>query len=417
MHVLLLSYFYPPASGGEGTYTAELAEGLQAAGHLVTVLACGSPEVTAASHPAWVYLISKPDECNRFAQFEQYRERYARSACELALQVAGDSPYDVIHVQDWFSAEAALQLARRYGIPCVKTLHYLPRQAVAGQDMRGPLHEPVHFHYPSQASADQWQQRLCHEADATIAVSEYMRDAAIVQYRAPAHKLHVVHNGVRDKALQSAPSRSALAANPSYAFLHDRAVRVVLLSGRLTWQKGIDLLLRSIPPVAQRFPDVRWVICGGGAFSADTLEEYRPLTKGYDERVVFTGHVTRDEALGWTSLAEVVVAPSRFEPFGLSVLEAMLLGKPVIVAGVDGLSKLVEHNQSGIKLLPATTSTGSREVSPAALAEAQIQVLTDGCLAKSLGDTARARAEQQFSFERFVQGTLDVYQHARSTST
>jgi hypothetical protein len=71
MHVLLLSHVFPPASGGEGTYTAELAEGLQTAGHRVSVLAGGTPEVVGAPHPAWVHAVPEPEGCDRFTQFEQ----------------------------------------------------------------------------------------------------------------------------------------------------------------------------------------------------------------------------------------------------------------------------------------------------------------------------------------------------------
>jgi glycogen(starch) synthase len=349
---------------------------------------------------------------NRFEHFEAYRARYARSVFDQAADLLSHSHFDVIHVHDWFSAEAALSLRDKFGLPCVSTVHMLPLQMAVGGDLRRAINRPIEFSFPNIGPADKWQERVCQAADAVIAVSLYMRDATIRQYGIPAERVYTVYNGVSEETIARAARREALLQNPRYAFLANPSTRVVLLPGRLHPQKGIDLLLKSVPSVLESLGttfDLRWVVCGGGGIMDEILRRYAPLLEQCHDRVIFTGNVSREEALGWIAASDVVVAPSRYEPFGLGVLEAMLLAKPVIAAKCDGLAELVEDGVTGIALEPALAPDGWREVDPASLADAQVHLLAKRARADALGQRARERACARFGFNRFIQDTVAVY--------
>lgn len=389
MNILLLCHEYPPGSNGRGVHTDELARGLLARGHSVAVLAAATHELRDADLPPWVHPVLEP-ESNRITDFESYRQPYTRNIYDLAARLHAERPFDLVHTHDWYSAEAGIRLTQAWDVPSVATIHLFPK--------------PI----------DIWQPRLCDASDVVIAVSHSIRNEALTKYQLAPSKVKMVYNAVDPATLTTAATRDDLLQQPAYQFLADPSLKLVLLSGRIHPQKGIDMLLQSIPEVLQQIDRVHWVVCGGGGIAEQVLPRYAPLIDRYQHAITFTGHVPRHEALGWKRLADVVVAPSRYEPFGLSVLEAMLLGKAVIVADVDGLSELVVAGESGLKLpLDQATPDGSA-VSPSALAQAQIRLLQDEALAQRLGHTAQQYANLSFSYPRFIEQTLEVYQSARA---
>lgn len=383
MNILLLCHEYPPGSNGRGVHTDELARGLVAHGHSVAVLAA-THELRGADLPPWVHPVPEP-EINRITDFEAYRQGYTQNIYDLAAQLHAERAFDLVHTHDWYSAEAGIRLTQDWGLPSVATIHLFPM--------------PI----------DIWQRRLCDAADVVIAVSRSICDDALTKYHLSPDKVKLVYNAIDPAQLTTATARGDLLHQPAYQFLADPSLKLVVLSGRIHPQKGIDLLLQSIPEVLQQIDRVHWVVCGGGGIAEQTLPRYKPLIEPYQHAITLTGHVPRQEALGWKRLADVVVAPSRYEPFGLSVLEAMLLGKPVIVADVDGLGELVVDGESGLKLPLDHVTPDGNAVSPSALAQAQIRLLRDEALAQRLGHTARDYADLHFNYRQFIEQTLEVY--------
>ncbi len=386
MNILLLCIDYPPLASGRGVHADELARGLIALGHKVTVLAAGVPELRDAPLPSWVRLVPETSGVNPFTHFEDYRKPYSQKLYELASQLVAEGPFDLIHTHEWYSTEAAIRLANDWGIPGVATVHLVP-----------------------PTPPDTWQPRLCQAADAVIAVSQSIRDLAINKYQLQPQKVHTVYNAVNKEIFARAMQRSDPLRRQYSSFLAKDSTKLVVLSGRIHPQKGIDLLLLSIPKVLEKMNDVRWVICGGGMIADQMLARYAPLIEPYQQFIVFTGHIPREDAVGWQLLADVVVAPSRYEPCGLSVLEAMVCGKPIIASNVDGMRELVVHEQTGIKLPIAHKTPEGAEVLPADLAQAQINLLLDNDLAHQLGRNAQQYVSLNFSYTQFIQHTIDVY--------
>jgi glycosyltransferase involved in cell wall biosynthesis len=208
-----------------------------------------------------------------------------------------------------------------------------------------------------------------------------------------ASKTKVVHNGLL--------TESATGSTPTSGMPRDG--ELVVTGARLHPDKGIDVLLQAAGELRERFPRLRVVVAGAPQpgyelHHAELLELRRELR--LEQTVEFCG-LLRDPLDLWRQ-ADVYVQPSRREPFGLGVLEAMSVGTPVVATSAGGLAEVVEPEVSGLQV----TSED-----PAELATAIGRVLSDSRLAARLARSGVERA-RAFSKERMVAQLLDIYAEA-----
>lgn len=184
------------------------------------------------------------------------------------------------------------------------------------------------------------------------------------------------------------PPRPALGEKP-----------VVAYAGRLTREKGVDVLLGALREV----PDVEVWIVGDGP-QRKVLERCG-REWGLAERLHFTGHLVRDEAEGLLERAWIQVVPSRWaEPFGLVAVEAMMRGTAVVASAVGGLAEIVEHERTGL-LVPAGDAK--------ALAVAIRRATRERDLVERWGMAGRERALRLYRMERAAEQWERVYQRAQ----
>src|SRR5262249_53000048 len=181
--------------------------------------------------------------------------------------------------------------------------------------------------------------------------------------------------------------------------------QTVVYLGRLEHRKGTVELLQCIPRVLDAIPDARFVLigadrphCPGGRTHAQYLEQDFPAH--VRRQVTLAGRLPQDEVDRWLQTADVFVAPSRYESFGLIFLEAMRWGTPVIGTTAGGIPEIVEHEQSGLLVRPEA---------PEELAGAIVRLLGDENLRNALGAAGRRRAEFEFAVERMVERVSDLY--------
>ena len=196
----------------------------------------------------------------------------------------------------------------------------------------------------------------------------------------PRREVRLIHLGI-DVASVRAKRESGSTIRASLAAGGERLVGIV---GRLQPWKGQDLFLRAAALVARDLDDVRFVVVGGAllGWEGDYPAELRRLADelGLADRVVFTGH--QADVYPWYDALDIVVHASAEEPFGLVLVEAMALGKPLVAANEGGPREIVEHGESG--LLASRT--------PDAMASAMIELLTDPLVRSRLERGARERA-------------------------
>ncbi len=246
-----------------------------------------------------------------------------------------------------------------------------------------------------RAGADRWAARHC---DRVIAVSEGARAQLVDNEGVAPERALVIENGVdceRLEAYDPAEGRKRLAA------LGVPPGLVIGCAGSFNAQKGHTYLLQAMARVLQELPTARLVLLGMGRDEAATRAEVEQ--RGLSERVHFLGH--REDAHSLMAAFDIYVQPSVEEGFGLAVIEAMAMRRPVIVSAVGGMLETVEPGRSGLRVPPADV---------AALEEAILLLARDPDRASTLGANAAQRVRELYSLERMLSRYDDVYRDALS---
>ena len=238
--------------------------------------------------------------------------RYAMVAAQVAKDLEGQ--FDVIHAHDWLTYFAGIAAKRVSGKPLVVHMHATEFDR-SGENINRRV-------YAIEKAGMQ-------AADRVIAVSELTRRILIGKYGIPAEKVVTVHNAVRFGESEDA--------------VPERAVKdkVVTFLGRITYQKGPDYFVEAAAKVLQRVPDVRFVMAGSGDLMNHVVRRVAQL--GIADRFHFTGFLKGGEVQRMFRLSDVYVMPSVSEPFGISPLEAMRSGVPVIISRQSGVAEVLDY--------------------------------------------------------------------------
>ena len=177
--------------------------------------------------------------------------------------------------------------------------------------------------------------------------------------------------------------------------LPTEAIRLLCL-GRLDPVKGFDVALRAFSSVLDRFPAARLVIAGDGPERPELEREIVEL--GLQDVVDMVGWVHPDQVPALMNTATLVVMPSRSEGIPHVALEAGLMARPVVATSVGGLPEVIVHQQTGLLVGPEDSS---------ALAAAVISVLGNPDRSAEMGQAARVRVRELFSWDRYV-GAYDA---------
>jgi glycogen(starch) synthase len=329
--VLILSWEYPPViEGGLARHVRKLAEALVRRGATVDVLTRGNEQrsengrrgldelaglrVHRVPEPSW------PRDLDRFVAWVQQMNEDMLAAGEALAQ---ESSYDLIHGHDWLVAHAAAALSERLEVPYVTTIHATEHGRHQGwiED-----HPQSHIH-----SVERW---MAHRADAVIVCSYYMRGHVADIFDIDERRVAVIPNGVDPSDLR--PSGDLEAMRREFAAPHEK---LVLLVGRLVYEKGFQLALDALPEVIQRVGNVRFLVAGSGTHEGKLRSQAQRL--GLSEHGTFLGWIGDDVLHSLYRISDLCVVPSIYEPFGLVALEAMASGCPCIVADTGGLREVV----------------------------------------------------------------------------
>jgi glycosyltransferase involved in cell wall biosynthesis len=180
----------------------------------------------------------------------------------------------------------------------------------------------------------------------------------------------------------------------------------LLFAGRLVPEKGSLELLRAMPAVWARHPDSVLVVAGAVGFGADTENEFtaqlRQAAEPYRERIVFTGFRPPEEMPALYLAADLFVAPSCWDdPSPLVLYEAAAAGLPVVSTKRGGIPEIVQDGVTGVLVDDAADTDR--------LADAIEALLADEDRRREMGERARQRAEERFSWEYVAERTAEVY--------
>lgn len=245
--------------------------------------------------------------------------RYAAAGEEIAHA----ENFDVVYAHDWLSFGAGLEAKRVTGKPLIVHVH-----ATEFARSGGSTHVNSEVYRIEKEGME--------GADVVIAVSELTKKVIVERYGIPAEKVHVVYNGIDET---TAPSGAGTL--PRLKSLRESGYKIVLFLGRVTLQKGPDYFLRAAKRVLERNPNVIFILSGSGDMDGQVMHLAGEL--GIAGHVLFTGFLQGAERHEVYEAADLFVMPSVSEPFGITALEAMRVGTPVLMSKQSGVSEVVKH--------------------------------------------------------------------------
>jgi glycogen(starch) synthase len=239
-----------------------------------------------------------------------------RRYATLAVELAKDETFDVVHAHDWMTYPAGLAVAAYSGKPLVVHVHSTEFDR-SGENVNQQVYDI--------------ERAGMHGADRVVCVSYLTRGIVLSRYGVPAEKVEVVYNAVEP------PSGRELQMAPI-----SRDEKIVLFLGRITMQKGPEYFLLAAKKVLEKYKKkVRFVIAGSGDLVGKTIELAADL--GIGRSVTFTGFLRGDDVARVFQMADLYVMPSVSEPFGIAPLEALAHNVPVIISKQSGVSEVLTH--------------------------------------------------------------------------
>jgi glycosyltransferase involved in cell wall biosynthesis len=344
MKVLMFGWEFPPYnSGGLGTACYGLTKGLANQGIDVTFVIPRAPDCANAEHvkllvannlknvrvkvvnSALVAYIGSEDykEMLKSIPSKEGRDIYGKNLfdevyrySQKARLIAQNEEFDVIHAHDWLTYRAGIEAKRVSGKPLVIHVHATEFDRTGGNG----VHQYVY---------DVEREGML-AADKIIAVSNFTKNKIVQHYGVNPEKIEVVHNAVEFNDY-----------NEEIEFGIKKKDRVVLFLGRITLQKGPDYFLYAAKKVLELEKNVLFIIAGSGDMEAFIIEKAAEL--GIADKVLFTGFLRGKEIDRAYRMADLYVMPSVSEPFGITPLEAMRNGTPVIISKQSGVSEVITH--------------------------------------------------------------------------
>ncbi|MBI5104673.1 MAG: glycosyltransferase family 4 protein [Solirubrobacterales bacterium] len=327
MRVLILSWEYPPiVEGGLARHVRKLSEALVRDEDVeVHVLTRGGEHgpLDEVRHGVHVHRVREPQYPRALPEFVRWVRRMNADLLARGAELADELSFDVVHGHDWLVAVAAKRLADRARVPFVATVH-----ATAYVRHQGWVHKPP------QSDIHRTERWMVHVADQVLVCSHYMRDHVADVFGVDESRVSVIPNGIDPRDLQPVEDLAALRARFAAP-----GEQLVLLVGRLVYEKGFQLALDALPDVIDAVGRVRFLVAGSGTHEAELKAQAQRL--GLMEHGTFLGWIGDDVLHSLYRIADLTVVPSLYEPFGLVALEAMASGCPCIVADTGGLREVV----------------------------------------------------------------------------
>ncbi|MCI0460222.1 MAG: glycosyltransferase, partial [Gemmataceae bacterium] len=388
LKVCFISQEYPPGDfGGIGRFTCDLAAGFAAQGHEVHVIT-RSPDVNRVDleEGVWMHRLAAPERYVAEVDGQPVGGNLAHSCAvyQEVLRIHQRGPVDVVSAPLWACEGLPCALDRRF--PTVLTL-MTSMQTIAS----------MHPSWRGDRAVEQaigLERATARRSRFLHPISRAILEKVRADYRADG-RAEVLPLGARDRRADYPPRRG-----------EDGKVRVLFV-GRLERRKGVDVLLEAAVSLLGRFPAAEFVLAGKDTPNTETGETYRATFErrfGHDPavsgRVHFTGAVSEDELYRHYADADIVVLPSRYESFGLVLVEGMMFGKPVVGCSAGGMTEIVEEGGNGFLAQPGDAGS---------LADCLAKLLGDAELRSSFGERSRALYEEKFALPVVVANTVSYY--------
>ena len=230
--------------------------------------------------------------------------------------------------------------------------------------------------------------------DRVIAISSTVKEQLIESFRVDEKDIRLIPHGLKAEKYPYFTEEEKKEKKEAFHFGNQRIIGMI---ARLADVKGQDVLINAMPLILKKCPDVKLVLVGEGKMEQRLKQLAVELN--LKDQVLFYPVISK--ATEMLALFDVFILPSIEEGLGLSIMEAQACGLPVVASSVGGLVSLVEHEKTGLLVPPKDAP---------ALASAVIRLLQDKVFAQRLGEKAREFINREFSLEKMIQQTINMYE-------
>ena len=388
-------------AGGQNVYVDEVSRNLARRGCAVDVFtrrdSRDSPEIiTWANGVRVINLEAGPVQPRPKDELWPFMPEF--SDAFLRFMVRDEARYDVIHGNFWMSGWVAAELRRRLGIPAVQIFHATGKTKKQHQKKVDT----------SPGDRIKTEMGIVREVDRLIAQCPAERAELIDDYHADPRKVVVIPSAVNTKVF-----RPIAQAEARRHIGLDQEGKVIVYVGRMLPRKDIRNIVRALALLIKQeegeLPEpVRLLVVGGETEDADPeatpeIGELQRLAAelGVGEQVCFVGKRQANELRYYYSAGDVTVTTPWYEPFGLTPLESMACGRPVIGSAVGGLTFTIQEGETGLLVPPRD---------PQALTGALKQLLSQSERCIQMGLAARKRVEREFTWSIVAMRTAALYE-------
>jgi glycosyltransferase involved in cell wall biosynthesis len=381
----MLSWEYPPRIvGGISRVVHGLAQKLGERGNEVHVITCwemGTKEFEKDKE-VYIHRIHSYDVTPN--NFVDWVLQLNFSLIEHSIKLINETgKFDIIHAHDWIVAFAARVLKHSYFTPLISTIHATEYGRNCG------------IHDDTQRYINNIEWWMAFESWRIIVNSEYMKGEVKHVFKVPEDKIDIIPNGVDLDKFDG--YEKDINFRRKYAKDNEK---IIFFVGRLVNEKGVHVLIDSVPKVLQYYNDAKFIIAGKGPQLEDLKAKANYM--GVSHKVHFTGYIKDEELLKIYKCADVAVFPSLYEPFGIVALEGMVANVPVVVSDTGGLSGIVEHGVDGMK-----SYTGNAN----SLADSILEILHNPEKAEKMKENALKKVYSIYNWKVITDKTMEVYKN------
>jgi glycosyltransferase involved in cell wall biosynthesis len=371
------------ALGGVAVHVTELAAALQRKGHelhVFTRMRCPGDWHYDAIHDVHYHRVPYAGAADFVDDVNNMCRSFVTSV--FATEDYMGAHFDVVHAHDWLASNAMVWIKQGKGRKGILTMHST-EYGRSGNNFYGGRSRRIMDH----------ERHGTYCADRVITVSNALKGEIKWIYNVPDSKTSVIYNGISCEQFNGFIDPGAVKTRYGIGPMDPTALFV----GRMTSQKGPDLLVEAIPLVLKFHPSAKFILTGDGDMRGQV--ERRAHQLGVHHACRFYGVFPRQEIIDIYKSVDSVVVPSRNEPFGIVVLEGWAAGKPVIGTMNGGPSELIWHDVTGYKIWP----------NPDSIAWGIGTLFSNFEHGRWMGANGRKAAETTYSWDTIASNTLSVY--------
>jgi D-inositol-3-phosphate glycosyltransferase len=382
-------------TGGQNVYVAQLAKYLAQQGYLVDVFTrkdnAETEDVVNWAPGVRVINITAGPTANVIKEeLLQYMDEFKDNM--ISFIIKNHLRYSLIHANFFMSAKVAMDIKQELNIPFVVTFHAL------GHVRR--IHQAEQDKFPAERLLI--EEEAVRQADHIIAECPQDKHDLIQYYQAPAEKISIIPCGFSDEEFYPVGKKYArdLLNLPQNE-------HILLQLGRMVPRKGVDNVIRALSKLKATQQPVKLVIVGGESdmLTEECCPEFARLMSvarehNVEDTIIFAGRKNRDMLKYYYAAADLFITTPWYEPFGITPLEAMACGTPVIGANVGGIKYSVANGDTGLLVNPHD---------PEELAEKINKVIDNPLLLSWMGENAIHRVNNYFTWEKVANKVNYLY--------